>query len=272
MPISEILDFARERILLEIDKDEKRLQSDIEGIRRRHAAHGSNCLMEIQGACADAARERIKSAWGVLHRGITTVGVDYDEGIEAQLNATMEVFFPEQMTSLIDRITEAAKGMGSPDLAPRLWAEIGNARSAALAEVASEIRLFLLTLKKRPAAIPYSPQFNFHNSTIGSVQTGDKSVANVQFQTGVAEAELIKALDIVSQSLERIGDIPGCDRAEIIELVTEGKTELAKERPNKTKLATYLPAISQALSIVSDLKPAYEGLKTAAKALGYQLP
>jgi len=276
MTIADILEFARERIPLEIAKDENRLQTEIAKIRSEHAARGmllsGNFIIAIENICANAARGRIKSAWEVLHRGITTVGIEYDTEIEAQLRVAIESYFPEHMNGLQYRVVEAAKQAGMPDIISRMPDEVGKARRAALAEVASEIRLFVLTLKKRPVQIPYSPQFNFHNSTIGALQTGDQSTANVQFQTGVASEDLIKALDIVLQSLDGIGDIPGQNKAEIIELVADGKSELAKEKPNQTKLGSYLGTIGQALSIVANLKPAYEGLKTAANACGFHLP
>ena len=276
MTVAAILEFANKRTRLEIAEDDKHLQVEMAKIRAEHnqrgMLHSGNFIMAIQNTCANATRKRITAAWGVLHRAITTVGIEYDPALEAQLRAAMESYFPEHMNGLQYHVIEAANVMGSPDIISRIPDEIGPARRAALAEVFSEIELFVLTLKKRPVVLPYSPQFNFHNSTIGALQTGDQSVANVQFQTGVASEDLIKALDIVLQSLNGIGYIPGQNKAEIIELVAEGKSELAKEKPNQTKLASYLGTIGQTLSIVANLKPAYEGLKTAANACGFHLP
>lgn len=275
MSIADILEFAKARIPLEISKDEKRLQTEIARITAEASLHGgirsSRYILLVQEACAHAMSERIKSAWEVLHRGITTVGVEYNEGLEAQLEAAVESYFPEHMSNLKHHVTEAAKRTGMSDIVSKMPDEIGNARRAAFAEVASEIRLFVLALNNNPDNTLYNPQFNFHNSTIGAVQTGGQSVANVQIQTGIAVEGLIKALDTVLQSLGTIGDIPGCDKSEIIELVEDGKRELQKEKPNKTKLASYLPIISNTLNIVSDLKPAYEGLKAAASAFGFML-
>jgi hypothetical protein len=276
MAIAEILEFAKARIPLEIAKDENRLQVEITRItseaNARGMLHSSSYILLIQEACAKAARERIKTAWEVLHRGITTVGVEYDETLDAEFKEAIEAHFPEHMNGLKYRVIETANRIGMPDITSRIPDEIQNSRNAALAEVASEIKLFLMTLKNRPTTMPYSPQFNFHNSTIGAVQSGNQSVAHVQLQTGVSAGDLIKALDTVSQSLSKISNIPGHDKAEIIELISEGKIELTKEKPNKTKLAAYLPTISSALGLVAELKPAYEGLKAAANAFSIQMP
>ena len=66
--------------------------------------------------------------------------------------------------------------------------------------------------------------------------------------------------------------VPGHNKDEVLELVEDGKIELAKTKPNVTKLTSYLGMISGALGAAANLKPAYDMLKAAASSFGIQLP
>lgn len=126
---------------------------------------------------------------------------------------------------------------------------------------------------KPDVATTVNQQFHFNNSTVGSVQTGSHAVANVVLQNNTqVVAELVKALDEVGIGLGKIAEIPCHDKMEVAELVEDGKDELAKPKPNMTKVRTFLAGIAAAISAVADMKPAYELLKVAALKMGIQLP
>jgi hypothetical protein len=113
-------------------------------------------------------------------------------------------------------------------------------------------------------------QFNFNNSTVGAVQTGDSSVANVTVQsTHNDNAQLVAALERLSAELAAIPSLPGHEKDEIVELVSDARAELAKERPSKAKLKAILPMVASAIGLVSDLGGAYTAVQLAATALGY---
>ena len=127
--------------------------------------------------------------------------------------------------------------------------------------------------KKTLSAMTYTQQFNFNNSSVGAVQTGDHSIANIAIQnTTQATETLLKALTVVAEELSRIDAVPGHNKDEILELVEDGKVELAKTKPNVTKLTSYLGMIGGTLGAAANLKPAYDMLKAAASSFGIQLP
>jgi hypothetical protein len=61
-------------------------------------------------------------------------------------------------------------------------------------------------------------------------------------------------------------------RGELIEIVTESRHEVAKERPNKRRLQALLASTSEIVSTFADLKPAYELVKSGLESIGIKLP
>jgi len=115
-------------------------------------------------------------------------------------------------------------------------------------------------------------QFTFHNSTVGAVQTGDSSVANVTTHTVQNDnAQLAAALERLSVELAKVTALPNHDKDEILELVSDARAELAKEKPSSAKLRAILPMVGAAVGLVSDLGGAYGAVQLAATALGYSL-
>lgn len=115
-------------------------------------------------------------------------------------------------------------------------------------------------------------QFTFNNSTVGAVQTGDSSVANVTTHSVQHDnAQLAAALERLSVELAKVSVLPNHDKEEIVELVSDARAELAKEKPSNAKLKAILPMVGAAVGLVSDLGGAYGAVQLAATALGYSL-
>lgn len=126
---------------------------------------------------------------------------------------------------------------------------------------------------KKPAHQHVGHQVNLYNSQVVSLQTGDHAVANVSISCAVPEsAALIEALEGVARELAKIHEIPGHDKLEILELVEDSKGEIRKEKPNKSKVKSYLSGIAGAIGTLSNMKSAYELLTVAAAAAGFTLP
>lgn len=273
----EIIAYANERITLEIAEQEKQVTNEIQRVKAEMASrgvlHSSMMIIGVQTVCVRAANDRADFVWKILHRGITTIGIQYEDDVEQQLKAVVEKYLPEGMNGLNYRVTEAAQQCGMPDIVTKIPDEVASTRLTALARVFSEIKLFVMTLKKAPSAEAYTPQFNIYNSTIGAVQTGHQSVANFNMQINdESRGALIKALDVIAQELSKVDVVPGQNKAEIIELVNDGKAELLKGKPNLTKLASYLPSIGNTIGVFANLKPAYDALKSSAALIGVSLP
>lgn len=115
-------------------------------------------------------------------------------------------------------------------------------------------------------------QFTFNNSTVGAVQTGDSSVANVTTHSVQNDnAQLSAALERLSVELAKVTALPGHDKDEIVELISDARAELAREKPSNAKLKAILPMVGAAVGLVSDLGGAYGAVQLAATALGYSV-
>lgn len=273
-----VIDLANRQIQLACEDQQQELANEIKSIQMDTARRGmmvsGSYIAAVQDACVRATTERGKFVWDILFRCITTVGVSYDENIEQQLKSAVDKHFPEHMSSIKHHVQEAARIGRMPDIVSKMPDDIGRARSAALRKIHSEIELFLMKLKTTPAEIPYTPsQINIHHSTIGALQTGTGAIANISQQIDTqAIQEISNALTLIAKELASIDALPQNEKSEIVELVDDGITELRKEKPNLSKIKSYISAIGNAVSFTANLKPAYETLKAAAAMIGLTLP
>jgi len=273
-----ILEVAHAQIALEIGEQDKRLSQTIEASVAAFSARGmvrsGNMIHEVQSKCVEAVHERANIVWQILHRAVTTLGVAYHDELEHELVSAVDRYFPDHMDGLKYRIAETARRIGMADVVSRMPDEVLTARRVALGRLSSEIKLFVMALQKTRNPQPaYTPQVNIINSTIGAVQTGHQSSANVQQQINSESREaLIKALDMIAEQLGKNDELPARNKAEVVELVADTKNELGKAEPNITKVSGYLAAIGGTLGAIANLKPAYDTLKAAAGLVGILLP
>lgn len=274
----EILSLADRQIQLANEQQGNDLIKELANIRADAAKRGclrsGGYILSVQEACANLVTERAKFVWDILFRCITTVGVVYDEHIEQQLKSEIEKHFPESMNGLRSHLEEAARITGMSDILSNIPDKIGDARLTAIRKIHTEIDLFLMTLKVKPTEPTYMPpQINIHNSNIGALQTGAASVANVTQQVDTQSfQEVVRVLTQLQTELSAIESFPHDNKFEIIELVEDGIVELKKEKPNLSKIKSFITTIGGAISLTADLKPAYEALKTVSAMIGLTLP
>lgn len=272
-----VIDLAHRQIQLACEKQLSDLEFELSSISANAAQNGmlrsSTHILEIQNAYANATTERGNFAWEILHRCITTIGISYDDQLEQQLKAAIEKHLPEHMDGLKYRVQQAADQFGMSDIVSRIPDKVEEARQHVRRTIYSEIELFILKLKTKPVELPYLPQINIHNSNIGALQTGTGSVANIsQTINTKAIEEISNALIYMGSELKTVESLPQNDKSEIIELIVDGIDELKKEKPNLSKIKSYVSTIGGAVSFAANLRPAYESLKAAAAMIGLQLP
>lgn len=124
-----------------------------------------------------------------------------------------------------------------------------------------------------PTSSPnYGQQIIIQGSTVTNLQTGAHAQATILVgKTDAGTTELLRALDLVSDALSKVPALPRHDKDEILELVSDSKAELAKERPNGSRLASFLGMIAAAVGTVADFAPACDALKKAAAGFGLNL-
>jgi translation initiation factor 2B subunit (eIF-2B alpha/beta/delta family) len=110
------------------------------------------------------------------------------------------------------------------------------------------------------------------NAPVGAVQTGPGSTAHVQQQWINGEtSELLAALLLLRQALERAPDVEPEARRELIVEVDSATTELQKEHPNESRLLRWLGGIGAVVGSIGSVQPAYEAVKALARALGLSI-
>ena len=276
---AEIIKIAHDRIRIEIGEQNNNLHREIDRIKAemsgRGALRSSMAIKRITDLCAETIKNRAQLVWQTLFRFITTSGISYSENLSEELKGLIIHHLPEKLGDVRGHVKKITEIAGSPNMYERMEQELDSARNQALAKVGTEIDLFVHALKKKEAVEingTSSTIFNIY-SPVGSIQTGDSSIANVTQNIDIEVKEQIrKALEDIGLALNQPEVEPSSSKSELIEVVQESKDEIQKEKPNVTRLRSLLTTVGTSIQVVSSLKPAYETLKHALTFLGISLP
>ena len=275
----EIKKIAHARVRIEIGEQNNNLQREIDRIKAEMSARGalrsSMAIKRVTGLCAETIKNRAQLVWQTLFRFITTTGISYSESLSEELKDLVVQHLPEKMGDVRGHVKKISEIAGSPNLYERMEQELDSARNQALAKFGTEIDLFVHALKRKKAVETNgksSTVFNIY-SPVGSIQTGDSSIANVtqNIDTEVKD-QIRKALEDIELALNQPEVEPSSSKTELIEVVRESKDEIQKEKPNVTRLRSLLTTIGTSIQVVSSLKPAYATLKHTLTFLGISLP
>ncbi|MDR3066351.1 MAG: hypothetical protein LBV05_12730 [Comamonas sp.] len=127
----------------------------------------------------------------------------------------------------------------------------------------------MTTKRSEPSAGGHT--FNFQGP-VGSVQTGDHSVAQVQQSVDQSQFVGLKsALEAILVELSK-ANLPADDREEAKELVRDTIAEVEKKKPNKLSLKSLLGGVAATIQTLGSSSDAYAALKAAAIVAGITLP
>jgi hypothetical protein len=114
---------------------------------------------------------------------------------------------------------------------------------------------------------------NVFNAPVGLVQTGAGSIGfSTQHLDSGAKDALEKAMDALLRALDEKSVNGEAPLNEVRELVIETKAEVAKPKPNMTRVKSLVAGIGGAISFVPKLKVAYDTVKWAAAMINITLP
>jgi hypothetical protein len=100
------------------------------------------------------------------------------------------------------------------------------------------------------------------------VQAGiSGSTASIIIDAAARDA-IREALAALRDALQAAPDGLPAPAEELHEMLAEGEQEVAKEAPNKTKLATILSGLAIATQTVAALEPAYLSIRKALEMMG----
>ena len=270
---STIIELASRMTRIQFVERTEQLRRDIEIAQNRLTMDGlgrSGALVEaVYDLCARDIELRAQIVWQNVLQVLSQAGIVSSEILADELKQEVLKYAEAIYLDPYNRLQEVVRNVGIGTAQP-----LTDTRDRALAKVNNAIDLFVVGLQRQEEAKKNQSAavFNFY-SPVGAVQTGASAVAHVVQNLSSQDREaLLRALDLVKQSLEAVDNLPGSPKQEIIELVLEARTEADKSKPNGTRLQSILPAIATAIQTVGSLKPAYDTLKAALLPLGMPLP
>lgn len=237
-----------QRVQLELQDSRRVLDAKILDVVNSHSARGvlqssmtAEALVKI---VAEDARDRIRAIWGIIHRTTASANVEINEQSEQDLAKLLVSLAKENTDDLPayykERTSKYVRNGLVDKLAPDVESAIENETEIQL----NELKLFALNYRNRSEASA-GPTVNVYG-TAGSIQTGSHAVANVNIQVKSA-GELKQLLENIERDLDSIDGFPEADREEIKAVILDGKTELDKPAPNKTRIKGSLSGIADAL-------------------------
>ncbi len=274
----DVIKIAQDRIAIEIQEQNTQIEKDLTRMVSEHNARGmlrsGSTIVRSYEICCDAVMARAGIIWQTYYRFITTSGVSYSEDLQPELSALVASHLPENLRDIVGFYNQNARNAGSAGLIEQGAAKIQAARNVALSKIATEIGLFVHSLKAKPAnAVEGKSTIVNVYSPVGSIQTGNNTIAHVS-QTIDAQSRiaLVAALTNLAAEVQKPECAIPAEKAEVIELVAESERELRKDKPNFTKLKGALAAVAGTVQTTASLRPAYEALKAASALIGLTLP
>lgn len=113
---------------------------------------------------------------------------------------------------------------------------------------------------------PITNTFNF-NGTVGAVQTGSQSVANVQQTIGASQfSDLKSALQLALEEFSK-ADLHESDRTDAQELIQSVLDEIDKPKPSKLSLKALFGTVATTVQTLGSTSDAYKAVTTAIAAV-----
>jgi hypothetical protein len=243
------------------------LRNELNTIKTKMAVQGAlgsgATLVRITDLCARAIHNRAHIIWHTLHRFITTTGIEYSDELSSELKALVAHELPEDLPDFKGYIKNTIKILNAPKTAEKLLDQLDGARDHALNKVGTEIDLFAQSLKKKSELSETGVEsqiFNIYSPT-GPIQTIDGEVGR----------QLINALDLIKDGINKLQDLPEHPKSEIVEIIGDCRIELEKETPNIMRLRSLLTTVGTSVQSDSSLKSGYDALKQELTYLGISL-
>lgn len=267
------MDVARKRVGLEMERRREVIEREIlnfhEKLTMRGIGVGSGMVLGVQDLIKREYEIRADIAWQAWARALSTQRAVVTHDLRPLLVGEIERVLEAESQDLQDHYTRAvtmAHFGGNPQQT------LLTMRSKALERASSEIDYAILEATRTQREGAGTANFAFY-APVGAVLSGPGSTATVNMSLGPAEREtVVQALVAVEQAVAASPQVPPTDREQLVEVVTELKEELKKEKPNSVRLRGGLSAVATLIQTMGSAKGAYELLKGAAALFGLHLP
>jgi hypothetical protein len=232
--------------------------------------HSGAAIRSIQKVCADELAARARIVWERLETTHQRLGSPQSETLADDMKRELETYIDEQDQQLKQLATDQLAYMHNPHPV-----DLISGPKASIKEVLfAEIDLYV-------AGLPYvndqhlvgaGTTINITGS-VGSIQTGAGSMANVTQSINAADKEALwLALSEAKALLQEIDDATAPEKQDVLQVMSDAETELSKEAPNKTKLRGLLMGAAITIQTIPAMQPAYQAIKAAVLQIGFHLP
>lgn len=273
----QVIDLTNQFIEVEFKKRRQGLTEGALAIAQRLSArghlHSGAHVLEVIKLCEAEISARASFVVRVHADVLTQLNIQPYPSLANELKERLRCFLPLQddYISVADSL-ETRIGLQRPINAR---VQLASTREQAIKLQDAQIDLTVLSsLRKVESGTAQSTSITYIiNAPIGAFQAGAGSTATVNqtFSVGDREA-LLKALELVQNAIQHENKISTFDKGEVIELIDDGKAEVEKSKPNRTKLASIMNTVSSAIKTVETLQSVYQTLKNAAAPFGIPLP
>lgn len=270
-----VTDF-RDLLAVESIKINDSVSNDINKAVSDAAARGmlqSSAAMQMTAGCAAAAIPIFaNAAFNIMLRAAAAHGVEVSSANRADVHAQLKSVIDEEVEELKKRVgrTPPFKADLGAKFADQVLSGLTEKASLEISRLEGELRLIAAAQSRKPT--DDGKQTIIINAPVGVVQTGPGSYgsATQHIDQGTSEA-LHKALSLVIEKLSEHSAQSAINVSEVRDLAVEGKAELAKEKPNATKVKSIIKGIGDTIAYLPNFKEAYETLKWAGLAIGVAL-
>jgi hypothetical protein len=262
---------ARKTATLQLQDLDEPLARSIIGIKQKLRDYGHLWLYLMERYAQEVGR-RADVIWRNLHRAHNSKGAPYSyrlrhdlrEEFRAQIDSVLSDLSPRFQTDMKDAPRAATQ---------RSWnAQLGDAQDRELARYEAEIEHYVASLETTRARGAEPTASYVVHGNVGAIVSGAGASANVVQNIATDQREaLLKALELVKQTIGAAPDLVDTDRAELIDLAEEAAAEVSKEKPNGRRLGFALQSLTAAVQGIASGPGAYEVLRAAAAAIGVLL-
>lgn len=232
--------------------------------------HSSRRILQSQQAHERELEVRTILAWESLVRVHRTFGCPVPDTLRDDLKTEMHKRIDEAFSELSGSLDERTKKSQL-----NMSVSLADAHAAVTSKHDIEVDLYVDSLSishPEQGALAMMQNYNFYG-TVGSVQTGANSIANVVQNLGPDDRVALQAaLQQVREALSNAPSVGEQQRRELLEIADECSSQMATESPNNTKLLTMFNVLGIAIQSIASAQLAYQALKGAVLPLGITLP
>lgn len=274
-----LVEHIRTKASLEERETFARIQDQTRQAHRAAAARGmlnsSFCINQVCDIHTCQLNVFSNLTWQIIHRVITVANI----GLYEEKGNDLKTLFSEVFDECSNKIASSLKSELNRAKLPRgdeHWMNIFSAEvEHSRAKIHSEIDLYIIGEQARANNISENSGgsvVNFY-SPVGTVQTGSHAVANVtQTIDASVRQQISNSLDLAQKAIDSLDSSSFPNKDDLLEIIVESRKEIQKEKPNNTKLRSFLSDTALALQTIASAKPAYDALKPVLAFFGVPLP